>query len=152
MAQTDNQPQPAQPETFMWHPTYRGQTTDEVFRNLRDELQRDQRQYELALDGAEQSESSALTSVIELDRRWGQYEMDWANVPANDLAQRIVDFEYAREQRQELVSYGVWRDEVGAPAAATADGAENGGLPVPRALIVAGAIALVLLVLLLIVI
>lgn len=151
MAQSAHHPQPAQPETFIWHPDHRGHTTDEVFRDLRDELERDQRQYQLALDGAEHSESNALASVLDLDRRWGPYEMDWAAAPPDDLAQRIVAFEYAREQRQEMISYSAWRDEVGAPASVTAGGAGNGGSLVPMPVVVAGAIAIILLIFLLIV-
>lgn len=99
--------------TFSWHPTYAGQTFDLVQRGLASDIARDQRQYHLALEGAEQSEHESLSSVVELERRWGNYAFDWAEMDANELAARIVSFERDRERRQELISFADFRAQGG---------------------------------------
>lgn len=97
---------------FMWHPTYQGQDVDHVRRGLADEIGRDQRQYTLSLEGAEQAEFASLTSVVELERRWGQFDFGWTEVPASELADRIVAFELERESRQELISFADYRADL----------------------------------------
>lgn len=98
---------------FSWHPEYAGQTFDTVQRGLVSEIGRDQRQYHLALEGAEQSEHESLTSIVELERRWGNYAFDWAQMDAAELAARIVGFERERERRQEMIPFAEYRAEGG---------------------------------------
>ena len=121
---TDTQPQrPGVDErTFTWHPEYRGRTAESVERELMNQIRSDQRQYELALSGAEKSEHQALASVMELEKRWSVFTFDWADTPPEDLARPIVDFELERDRRQEMISYTEYRSE-----AATAVPAAGGG-------------------------
>lgn len=98
--------------TFQWHPQYRGRSVDTVERELASEIAKDQRAYELALSGAEASEHDALASVMELEKRWSDYSFGWAELPPDELARRIVDFEQERERRQELIPYAQYQDEV----------------------------------------
>lgn len=96
---------------FSWHDAYRGQSREDVERELADQIASDQRAYELALSAAEKEEHAALASVMELEKRWSGYSFDWADMPAEDLARRIVDFEWERERRQEMISWEQYRDE-----------------------------------------
>ena len=108
---TDPQsPAPAPGETFTWHPAYGGRSTDEVRRELADEIARDQRAYQLALEGAEQSEHASLSSVMEIEKRWSVYSFDWADTEPMALAGRIVAFELERDRRQELFPYAEYRE------------------------------------------
>jgi hypothetical protein len=139
------------PDRFAWHPRYRGRSLAEVQAEIERELASDQRAYTLALEGAERHENSALASVIELERKWGPYDLDWAETDPAALAERVAAFEQARERRQEMVPYAAYRDEF-APAPATASGRSGVGdrpsLPVggrPPLLWVVVAVALVLL-------
>ena len=104
-------------ESFSWHPEYAGKSAREVQRELASQIQADQRQYRLAMDGAEEAEHDALTSVVTLERRWGYYDFDWADLDADALADRIVAFELERERRQEMISWSEYR----AGAEATGD-------------------------------
>lgn len=97
--------------TFTWHPDYRGRTRDSVVRDLSDAIAMDQRQYNLALSGAEQEEHQALSSIMELEKRWSPYSFDWAESDPNALAVRIADFEFERDRRQEMIPYATYRDE-----------------------------------------
>lgn len=110
---TDTQPQlhDADERTFTWHPEYRGRTAESVERELTNQIRSDQRQYELALSGAEKSEHQALASVMELEKRWSVFSFDWADTPPEELARRIVDFELARDRQQEMISYNEYRSE-----------------------------------------
>jgi hypothetical protein len=108
-----NTGQGASEGTFAWHPEYAGQTFDTVERGLASEIARDQRQYHLALEGAEQSEHESLSSVVELERRWGNYAFEWAEMDAGELARRIVSFERERERRREMISFGDYRAQGG---------------------------------------
>ena len=109
-------------ERFVWHPTYRGQTLQQVRDQLRTELQRDQRAYGLAMEGAEAHEQAVLASVIDLERKWSEYDFGWAEADAPTLADRIAVFEWAREQRRELFPFAEVRTAAAAaaPAAASA--------------------------------
>lgn len=107
--------------TFTWHPTYRGRTAESVERELENQIRSDQRQYELALSGAENSEHQALASVMELEKRWSVYTFDWTDTPADDLARRVVSFELERDLRQEMIPYGQYRSGAG-PSDAPRDG------------------------------
>ena len=103
---------PTEGHAFSWHETWRGRTREEVVRELTEQIDSDQRAYELALSAAEKEEHAALASVMELEKRWSVYSFDWADIPAEDLARRIVDFEWERERRQEMISWDQYRDEV----------------------------------------
>jgi hypothetical protein len=100
-------------ERFEWHPEYSGRSVDEVHRELEEQIAVDQRQYSIAMDGAEEAEHDALTSVVGLERRWGPYDFGWAEQEAKDLARRIVDFEQERERRQEMISWREYRESSG---------------------------------------
>jgi hypothetical protein len=122
---TDSRPvEPAANATFVWHPQYAGRTPDDVRAELTDEIARDQRAYQLALEGAEHSEAASLTSIMDIEKRWGSYSFDWADLDPQLLAGRIVEFELAREQRQELFPFAEYRDTV-APATT---GTRGGGV------------------------
>lgn len=95
---------------FQWHPEYRGRRLEALQRDLADEIARDQRQYEVALMGAEDSEHDALASVVDIERRWSGYDFGWNEADPADLARRIAEFEWEREQRHEMVSWQEYRN------------------------------------------
>lgn len=107
--QTDR---PTQPDAavFEWHPAYAGRTLAEVTRELESEIGRDQRSYEIALMGAEESEHDALASVVDVERRWSPYHFGWNDAPPAELAQRIAAFEWERERRREMISWQEYRN------------------------------------------
>ena len=110
-------------DRFAWHPEYQGRTREQVRDDLRREIGSDQRQYALALEAADERENDALKSIIALEKRWGHYDMGWAEADTADLAAQVVAFEWAREQRHELFPYAEYRESVApaAPAAASGD-------------------------------
>ncbi len=134
--------------TFAWHPQYSGQTFDTVERGLTAEIARDQRQYQLSLEGAEKSEHESLASVVELERRWGNYAFDWAEMDAGELAHRIVNFERERERRQELISFREYRAQGGLVGGDGETGQrQSGALPV-RTITIAVAVVIAIIVIL----
>jgi len=109
---SDSRPiDPATGDAFAWHPSYAGRSADEVRRDLAEEIARDQRAYELALEGAEHSEHASLSSVMEIEKRWSVYSFDWADTDPRALADRIVAFELERDRRQELFPYADYRGQ-----------------------------------------
>ncbi len=92
-------------QRFTWHPRYQGRTLDEVRTEIQRELASDQRAYALALEGAEQHESSVLATVLDLDKKWGQFDLGWPETDATALADRIVAFEQERDRRQQLFPF-----------------------------------------------
>ena len=112
---------------FQWHPVYKGQALGAVTERLRGDLAHDQRAYALALEGAEEHEDAALASVIELEKRWGEYDFGWAEIDPKVLADRIVEFEWAREKRQELFPFSEFRasQQPAAPAPAVPEERER---------------------------
>lgn len=94
---------------FAWHPTYKGKAVDDVTAEIEDALIGDQQSYHITIDGPEEQEEAMLVRVLELEKRWGPYAMDWYNADARALAARIATFEWDREQRQELFPYGEYR-------------------------------------------
>lgn len=110
------------PDVFSWHPEYSGQHARQVTEDLARQIASDQRQHALAMDGAEEAEHDALVSVVELERKWGVYDFDWADQDADALATRIVAFELERERRQEMISWAVYRAD--APVAPLNDAGE----------------------------
>ena len=134
------------PASFNWHPVYQGQRVEDVRRDLIHEIGRDQRQYALALDGAEASEHDSLNSVVELERRWGTYDFDWAEMSPDDLANKVIDFELERDRRQEMFDFAEWRLEQ----------TDTGEEPVPEfawktaPVLIGGAVMIVIIVLILV--
>ncbi len=131
---------------FIWHPDYKGKSFQQVQRDLQQEIGRDQRSHHLALEGAEQAEHDALSTIVELERRWGRYDFDWAEMDPAALAERVVTFEREREKRRELISFDDYRAS-GALAGGDGEGGrQTGGLPIRLlALAVAAILALVLI-------
>lgn len=107
-------------ERFAWHPDYRGQTVAEVRTTVRNALAGDQRAYALLLEGAEEHESAALASVLDLEKRWGVFDFGWAESDPDELAARIAAYEWTCEQRRERIPWEHYRDEI-APMPAVAD-------------------------------
>lgn len=97
------------PQSFTWHPDYAGKTFDEVRKELTSQIDADQRQHRLAMEGAEEAEHDALASVVGLERKWGHYDFDWSEQDAGALASRILAFERERERRREMISWSEYR-------------------------------------------
>jgi hypothetical protein len=132
---------------FEWHPVYAGKSPDDVLAQLTDDIARDQRAYKLAMDGAETSEHESLVAVMDLERRWGEFEFDWAEMDPRQLATRILRFEQERERRRESISFADYRSsgallEDGEPAAS------GGGTTIPVMKIGLALLAILVLVLL----
>lgn len=106
---------------FEWHPDYAGRTLAKVTRDLESEIARDQRSYEIALMGAEESEHDALASVVDVERRWSPYHFGWNDADPAQLAQRIAAFEWEREQRREMISWQEYRNGNGGTSSASGE-------------------------------
>lgn len=109
---------------FTWHPTYRGKTVSEVTAEIEEALIGDQRSYQITIEGPEEQEEAMLVRVLELEKRWGPYALDWYSADPRALAERIVAFEWEREQRRELFPYAEYREHA-APLRVAATGAED---------------------------
>lgn len=92
-------------ERFTWHPRYRGKTVREVTNEIQTDLARDQRAVALTMEGAEQQEHAVLAAVIELDKKWSTFDLDWATADAAALASTVAAFELERDRQQELFPY-----------------------------------------------
>jgi hypothetical protein len=97
---------------FTWHPDYAGRLLRDVREELVSEIGADQRAYALAMEAAESREDDALASVLRLERRWSPYDLNWAETDPGQLADRILDWEWQREQRQELFPFSEMREPV----------------------------------------
>jgi hypothetical protein len=143
----------ATPDRFGWHPTYRGRTLAEVRAEIGQELARDQRAYRLVLEGAEKEENAALAGILDLERKWGAYDLDWAEADAAPLADRIAAFELERDRRRELFPFAAYRGETLSAAGSgprppvVPAGSSGGRWPVPLSLLVVVALAIILLLL-----
>lgn len=98
--------------SFHWHPDYAGKSITEVRATLIREITSDQRAYALTLEGAEEHEGDSLSSVIALERKWGPFDLNWAESDPGLVADRVVAFELERDRRQELFPYGDYRRSV----------------------------------------
>lgn len=98
-------------DRFQWHPTYTGRSYADVRRELTTEIARDQRAYNLAMEGAEADEHDSLSSVIDLDRKWSDFDLGWAEADPEALAERIIAFEAERDRRRQLIPWQEYRDE-----------------------------------------
>jgi hypothetical protein len=106
-------------ERFEWHPTYRGRSVAQVRGAIREELASDQRRFALSLEGADRDEGAVLQTVVGLEKKWGGFDMDWAEADPDALADRIAAFEVERERRRELFPF---RAAAIGPTAAGGDG------------------------------
>ena len=88
---------------FTWHPDYAGRTLVDLRAELVDEISADQRAHALAMDAAEANESDALASILALDKRWSDYDLGWAEADPGRLADRILEWRWEQEKRQELI-------------------------------------------------
>jgi hypothetical protein len=94
---------------FTWHPDYAGRLLLDVQDELVREISADQRAYALAMEAAESREDDALASVLRLEKRWSPYDLNWAETDPGQLADRILEWEWQREQRQELFPFSEMR-------------------------------------------
>jgi hypothetical protein len=74
------------------------------------EIAADQRAYALAMEAAESREDDALVSVLRLEKRWSDFDLGWAETDPGQLADRILEWEWQREQRQELFPFSEMRE------------------------------------------
>ena len=100
---------------FVWHPDYAGRLLLDVREELVREISADQRAYALAMEAAESREDDALASVLRLEKRWSPYDLNWAETDPGQLADRILEWEWQREQRQELFPFSEMRESVSLP-------------------------------------
>lgn len=142
-----NQGAPTTPagDRFEWHPVYAGKSYDQVLRDLTDEIARDQRAYKLAIDAAEASEHDSLVTVVDLERRWSEYEFDWAEMDPKQLASRILRFEQECERQKRIIPFAEYR-----ASGALLDSGASAAPPNTRAIPVVAIGVAILIVLLLI--
>jgi len=95
---------------FIWHPEYAGRLLLDVREELVREISADQRAYALAMEAAESREDDALASVLRLEKRWSPYDLNWAEADPGQLADRILEWEWQREQRHELFPFSEMRE------------------------------------------
>jgi hypothetical protein len=95
---------------FTWHPDYAGRLLVDVREELVREIAADQRAYALAMEAAESQEDDALVSVLRLEKRWSDFDLGWAEADPGQLADRILEWEWQREQRQELFPFSEMRE------------------------------------------
>jgi hypothetical protein len=100
---------------FTWHPEYAGRLLHDVREELVRDISADQRAYALAIDAAEAREEDALASVLRLEKRWSPYDLNWAETDSGQLADRILEWEWAREQRRELFPFSETREQAAIP-------------------------------------
>lgn len=125
-------PRDAVDAPFSWHPDYAGRSAADVRAVIEADLRSDQRAYALALSGAEEHENDALQSTIALDRKWGPYDLDWAETDPAALAGRIVAFEQERDRRREMIPYTAWRESASASGPVSRFAAAQGAAPTKR--------------------
>lgn len=94
---------------FTWHPEYQGRLLLDVRQELVDEISADQRALELAMEAAEAKESDALATVLKLEKRWSPYDLGWAEADPSSLADRILEWRWEQEKRQDLFPYAETR-------------------------------------------
>jgi hypothetical protein len=101
---------------FTWHPEYAGRLLVDVRQELVQNISSDQRGLALALEAAESREDDALESVLRLERKWSEFDLNWAEADPGELADRILQWEWEREKRQELFPYAEMREQIPAPS------------------------------------
>jgi hypothetical protein len=100
---------------FVWHPQYAGRLVVDVRQELMNEIAADQRAYRLAMEAAEEHEDDALATVLRLEKRWSEFDLDWAEADPGALADRILAWEWEREKRHELFPYSEMRERTSEP-------------------------------------
>jgi hypothetical protein len=100
---------------FTWHPEYAGRTVFDVRQELIDDISADQRAYELAMDAAETKESDVLAAIMGLDKKWGVYDMGWSEADPGQLADRILEWRWEQEKRQDLITFADFRAQAPLP-------------------------------------
>jgi hypothetical protein len=100
---------------FTWHPQYAGRLLLDVREELVREITADQRAYGLAMEAAEAREDDALASVLRLERRWSEFDLNWVEADPEQLADKILQWEWERERRQELFPYSEMREQAPLP-------------------------------------
>jgi hypothetical protein len=100
---------------FTWHPQYKGRLLLDVREELVREISADQRAYQLAMEAAEAREDDALATVLRIEKRWSPYDLNWAETDPEQLADRILQWEWERERRQELFPYSEMREQTPLP-------------------------------------
>jgi hypothetical protein len=100
---------------FTWHPEYAGRIVADVRQDLVDEITSDQKALGLALDAAEEHEVDALANVLKLEKRWSEFDLNWAETDPGELADRILAWEWERERRHELFPYSEMREQAPLP-------------------------------------
>ena len=114
MSQPTEQDALASTDRFAWHPRYGGKTLQQVADALREELERDQRAYRLALEGAEEHEHEVLAAVLDLEKKWGTFDLDWSIAEPVELAGKIAAYEMECDRRRELLAYQDFRERAAA--------------------------------------
>lgn len=104
------------PRFFGWHPQFQGRAVQSVRQELVDDLRRDQRAYELALQVAEHNESASLQSILKLDNRWSPFDLGWSEADPVQLADYVLAVEVERERQQRMASPKELGSEFVAPA------------------------------------
>ena len=100
---------PAIAARFTWHPEYAGRLLVDVRQELAKEIAADQRAYALALDAAETHEDDALANVLRLEKRWSEFDLNWAETDPEELADRILRWLWEEDKRHELFPYAEMR-------------------------------------------
>lgn len=100
---------------FTWHPDYQNRTLFDVRAELVDEIDADQRAYTMAMDAAEAKESDVLASIMALDKKWSVYDLGWHEADPGALADRILEWRWEQEKRQELFPFSEMRDAAPLP-------------------------------------
>lgn len=95
---------------FVWHPDYAGRLLLDVRQELVNDISADQRALAMAVDAAEAKEEDALATVLRLEKRWSPYDLNWAETDPGELADRILEWRWQQEKRQELFPYAEMRD------------------------------------------
>lgn len=95
---------------FTWHPEYAGRIVADVKQELVEEITSDQRAYEMALEAAEAKEADALQALLRLDKKWSEFDLNWAEAEPGSLADKILAWEWERDKRHELFPFSEMRE------------------------------------------
>lgn len=102
---------------FTWHPLYAGRTLFDVRDELVADISTDQRALAIAMEAAEEKEDDALAKVLEIEKRWSPYDLNWAETDPGQLADRILEWRWQQERRHDLFPFSEMRETAPAPAA-----------------------------------
>jgi hypothetical protein len=105
---------------FTWHPLYAGRTLFDVRDELVADISADQRALAVVMDAAEEKEDDALAKVLEIEKRWSPYDLNWAETDPRQLADRILEWRWQQEKRHDLFPFSEMRESSPPPEARTA--------------------------------